>query len=172
MQQVRLELDSNVRRSSNGTALMGGSPFRLIRLSAAGSQLLNDWLTGTATLASSEATKLRDRLIRGGMVHPVFSPVPTNSPEVTSAFVVPVHNDSDGLDRLLGVLRSYSPDSQVVVVDDASADVSSVAAIVAAHGADFSPSRRQPRAGGSPQHRLAKRAPTKSYLPRGRNFST
>ena len=93
MQQVRLELDSNVRRSSNGTALMGGSPFRLIRLSAAGSQLLNDWLTGTATPASGEATKLRDRLIRGGMVHPVFSPVPTNSPEVTSAFVVPVHND-------------------------------------------------------------------------------
>ena len=137
MQQVRLELDSNVRRSSNGTALMGGSPFRLIRLSAAGSQLLNDWLTGTATLASSEATKLRDRLIRGGMVHPVFSPVPTNSPEVTSAFVVPVHNDFDGLDRLLGMLRSYSPDSQVVVVDDASADVSSVAAIVAAHGADL-----------------------------------
>ena len=137
MQQVRLELDSNVRRGSNGTALMGGSPFRLIRLSAAGSQLLNDWLTGTATPASGEATKLRDRLIRGGMVHPVFSPVPTNSPEVTSAFVVPVHNDSDGLDRLLGMLRSYSPDSQVVVVDDASADVSSVAAIVAAHGADF-----------------------------------
>ena len=36
MQQVRLELDSNVRRVSNGTALLGGSPFRVMRLSDAG----------------------------------------------------------------------------------------------------------------------------------------
>lgn len=137
MQQVRLELDSNVRRGSNGTALMGGSPFRLVRLSPAGSNLLDDWLTGTETPTSDEADQLRDRLIRAGLVHPVLGPPEKASDAVNAAFVVPVHNDAAGLDRLLQALRSYSAESSIVVVDDASTDVDEVATVAAAHNADL-----------------------------------
>ena len=64
MQQVRLEVDANVRRVSNGTALIGGSPFRVVRLSSAGAELLDRWLAGEPGPISQEAEQLRTQLIR------------------------------------------------------------------------------------------------------------
>lgn len=132
VQQVQLELDSNVRRVSNGTALLGGSPFRVVRLSAAGSDLLDGWLAGDTKPLSVDAAALRDRLIRAGMVHPVASGLSQDS---AVTFVVPVYDDSHGLDALLTALRTEHPQDQILVVDDASPDAAPIAAVAERHAA-------------------------------------
>lgn len=134
MQQVRLELDSNVRRVSNGTALLGGSPFRVVRLSAAGAQLLDRWLVGESESLTEEAQQLRDRLIRAGMLHPV----PGESlPLPTATLVVPVYDDVAGLEALLCALRREFLTEKIVVVDDASPDSAAIVATVERHEAEL-----------------------------------
>jgi len=134
VQQVQLELDSNVRRVSNGTALLGGSPFRVVRLSASGAQLLDRWLVGESEPLAEEAQQLRDRLIRAGMLHPVPSEL---QPLATATFVVPVYDDVAGLEALLSSLRREFVTEQIVVVDDASPDGAAIAAIAKRHEAEL-----------------------------------
>jgi len=134
MQQVRLELDSNVRRGSHGTALLGGSPFRLVRLSAAGSGVLDQWLAGSVAPTKPGEVALHEQLIKSGLVHPVPS-VGVELPSV--AFVVPVFDDQLGLDRVLAALRRDFPHERIVVVDDASPNANRLADIVADHAADL-----------------------------------
>lgn len=134
VQQVQLELDSNVRRVSNGTALLGGSPFRVVRLSAAGSRLLDRWIEGDAKPLSDEALRLRNRLIRAGLVHPVAAKIEALP---TVAFVVPVYDDAVGLESLLSALRCNHPDDQIIVVDDASPDNELIARVSDRHNAQL-----------------------------------
>jgi mycofactocin system glycosyltransferase len=134
MQQVRLEVDANVRRVSNGTALIGGSPFRVVRLSSAGAELLNRWLAGEPGPISQEAEQLRTQLIRGGMVHPV---APGVEPLPTVTFVVPVFEDIVGLEELLRSLRRDHPNEQIIVVDDASPNSIAIAAVSERYAAEL-----------------------------------
>jgi len=122
-----MELDSNVRRVSNGTALLGGSPFRLIRLSAAGARLLDGWLAGDTGEVSLNGQQLRDRLVRAGMIHPIVRPTDA-SPLV--AFVVPVHDDLPGLVGVLAAIRESYATAPIIVVDDASPAAEEIALAV------------------------------------------
>jgi len=134
VQQVQLELDSNVRRVSNGTALLGGSPFRVARLSAAGAALLDRWIAGDTELGSGQGAELHERLIRAGLVHPL----PTACASLpTIAFVVPVYDDADGLHRLLDAVRRDHPNDPIIVIDDASSNRSAIAAIADRNGAQL-----------------------------------
>lgn len=133
MQRVQLVLDSNVRRISNGTALLGGSPFRVIRLSPAGSELLDRWLGGIETPPTEAADKLRRRLLNAGIVHPVV----TQPPQAEPAFVIPVHDDVEGLTQLLRSIRREFATECIVVVDDASSDPVRITHIAAAFGAEL-----------------------------------
>ena len=134
MQPMRLELDSNVRRDPHGTALLGGSPFRLIRLSAAGAQLLDTWLAGASGPESTEATAMRAHLIRAGIVHPKPGPA-TRLP--TAAFVIPTYENAAGLAELLASVRVNFPAVHIVVVDDASDDVESTERVADAFDAQL-----------------------------------
>ena len=134
MQQVQLELDSNVRRGSKGTALLGGSPFRVVRLSVAGAELLDRWLMGESEPLAEEAQELRDRLIRAGMLHPVPSEL---QPLPTATFVVPVYDDVAGLEALLCSLRREFLTEQIVVVDDASPDGAAIATVAERYEAEL-----------------------------------
>lgn len=100
--------------------------------------MLDGWLTGEPVGDSAGAKSLRRRLVRAGMLHPV--------PEASSArghssvvFVVPVYDDADGLDGLLGALRREFPSAPVVVVDDASAPdaARAIIEVAARHGAEL-----------------------------------
>lgn len=158
-------LDADVRRASNGTALLGGSPFRVMRLSPSGSRLLDRWLAGDGLDVSGNARALRDRLIGAGMLHPLPGPVGSDADRPTDpaaaatparaavaaerahegrgatstgacvGFVVPVLDDAGGLARLLRSLRRDHPTEPVVVVDDGSADPAAIAAVGAQHRA-------------------------------------
>ena len=122
MQRVRYALDSNARRDANGTALLGGSPFRIVRLAPRGAQLVTDWLGGSSPEQSREAAQLLERLVAAGLLHPIVEPGDaTGVVEVTRlAFVIPYYDDRAGLDELLVVLHEQFAGVEIVIVDDAS----------------------------------------------------
>ncbi len=129
MHGCRFRLDSGVRRLTNGMTLIGGSPVRVVRLSAAGAALLDrlcvgDDLTPVAELKDGEQV-LVNRLLAAGVIHPCALPGGFD----TCGVVVPVLDDHEGLAQLLESLRTFS-DMEIAVVDDGSHNADAVAAIV------------------------------------------
>ena len=125
-----VRLDPATRRLSDGTALLGGSPLRLMRLSSRARQLLprDRLVVRDATTAA-----LAGRLLDAGIAHP--EPAPASAAELT--VVVPVKDRPAELDRLLSALRADPATTQapVVVVDDGSRR--DLAALATAHGAQL-----------------------------------
>ncbi|MGY1623711.1 mycofactocin biosynthesis glycosyltransferase MftF [Geodermatophilus sp. SYSU D00965] len=125
-----VRLDPRTRRRDGGTALLGGSPLRLLRLRSRA----RDLLRGDRLVVRDAATAaLAARLLDAGLAHPdLAGPVP-----VDLTVVVPVKDRPVELDRLLAALRA-APDTAavpVLVVDDGSADPAAVTATAARHGA-------------------------------------
>lgn len=110
----RVTIDNSLRRYAGGTVLIGGSPLRLLRLSAAGARILDRWIDG-ATVREDESALLR-RLLDAGLVHPLPGPGRFGPREVT--LVVPVKDNPAGLARLLAATTDLGDH---VVVDDGSA---------------------------------------------------
>ena len=105
-------LDASVRRIENGRVLVGGSPLKMLRLTASGAALVDRLAAGDSVPAGS----LVDRLLDGGAIHPAPSsaaPGPFTVADIT--VVIPTFATAvDGLvDRLGSVGR-------IVVIDDAS----------------------------------------------------
>ena len=96
------ELDRGVRRcGSDGRLLIGGSPLRLLRLSAAGSELLDRLGGGAVVDATPGVRRLIERLVDGGILHPC--PVPRGGVVASDVtIVVPVRDHATELERLLG----------------------------------------------------------------------
>jgi mycofactocin system glycosyltransferase len=108
-------------------ALFGGSPARVMRLSAAGQAALRELRTGP--IRSSAAAVLARRLTDAGLAHP--SPPPLiEPPDVT--VLVPVYDRPVELDRCL---RALGASYRVIVVDDASTDAEAIEKVAADHGA-------------------------------------
>lgn len=138
---ARFRLDPSARRfGSTGDVLLGGSPTRMFRLSAAGARLI-DRLTGdpAATdrppapprLGSAEAG-LVDRLVDAGVLYPVApvaTPVDIDTGDRVTV-VVPVRDDPDGVARLLDSLRVVDGVAEVVVVDDGSSEPARLDAVI------------------------------------------
>ena len=131
-------LDAATKQLSDGS-LFGGSPARVLRLTAAGQQALTELRAGP--IRSSAAAVLARRLTDAGMAHPVPPPAdPARQLDVT--VVIPVRDRAAMLDRCLAAVAARYP---VIVVDDGSADESVVAAVAARHGASV---RRRASTGG------------------------
>ena len=110
----RLVLDADTRRPSPRT-LIGGSPVRLVRLSDAGSRLVDSWISGEPVGQNPAAQVLARRLVDAGIAQPQPTPGAGPGPgEVT--VVVPVRDRPSGLAETLAALDGL----KVVVVDDAS----------------------------------------------------
>jgi mycofactocin system glycosyltransferase len=126
---VRLAL-ATVRRD-DGATLLGGSPMRLLRLSARARALLDG-----DRLAVRDATSatLAARLLDAGVAHPELG---RRAPEGVTV-VVPVRDRPGPLARLLAALRA-DPDTAavpVLVVDDGSRDPAAVRDAAATAGAE------------------------------------
>ncbi len=134
-----VRLAAGTRWLAGGTALLGGSPLRLLRLSPRARDLLGgDRLTVTGAAPAALAARLLDA---GVAVPEPAGPAPGPAPgpdEVARdvTVVVPVRDRPDGVARLLGALRADPATARVrvVVVDDGSADP--VALARAAAGAE------------------------------------
>jgi mycofactocin system glycosyltransferase len=130
-----LVLDRRSRR--RGNTLTGGTPRRVLRLSEAGWQAVQQLERGDATTVAARA--LGRRLIDAGIMHPR----PDHRERVTDVTVViPVRDRPAELDRCLIALGAQVP---VIVVDDGSRDAAAVADVARRHGARLV---SRPRCGG------------------------
>ena len=125
----RVVLDVGVRRIDGGSVLVGGSPLRLLRLTAAGCRLVDRLVAGEPVPQSDSAQRLVRRLLDTGMAHPRPGQSMYGRTDVT--VVVPVRDRPDDLAATLATIGDVG---SVVVVDDGSSD-RTVASVARGHGA-------------------------------------
>jgi mycofactocin system glycosyltransferase len=109
----RFVADSSVEVHDRGRVLLGGSPLRVVRLTAPGAEVARTVLDGEPVPAGKGASKLVRRLLDGGLVHPVPDAAGHSTHDVTA--VVPVRGELPS-----ELLDGIGPVAAVVVVDDAS----------------------------------------------------
>jgi mycofactocin system glycosyltransferase len=117
--------DSRLSTSRETTVLHGGSPWHLVRLTAAGAGIARRLLDGAAVSGAADGA-LAARLVRAGLAHPQPAPA-----DVGLEIVVPAHDRVDALARTLRDLTGLT----VVVVDDGSTDPDAVRRTAEAFGA-------------------------------------
>ena len=123
----RIEVDPATRSNADGSVVWGGTPWRLLRLTATGAQRLA-WLRSGAVVGDMHGGVLARRLVDSGLAHP-RPPAPLSPGDVD--VVVPARDRVGRLDACLAALSGLA----VTVVDDASTDGLAVAAVAAQHGA-------------------------------------
>jgi mycofactocin system glycosyltransferase len=126
-----VQCDPETAVLSRGRVLLGGSPLRLLTLSAAGSAVWEALLAGAAVGAAGPgAGTLARRLVDAGLAHPAPpAPPPGRAGDVTA--VLPVRDHAAGLASLVTALGRRC--AEVIVVDDGSTDATG--AVAAAAGA-------------------------------------
>jgi hypothetical protein len=125
-------LGRRTRLVSRGSALLGGTPTRLVRLTPRARPLLDG---RRIRIDSAAAAVLADRLLELGLAEPELDSLPAPA-DARLTYVVPIRDRPRQLDRLLA---SIGAGADVVVVDDASRDPAAVAAVAARHGARVLP---------------------------------
>ena len=125
-----VELAAGTHRSADGRLMVGGSPLRLVRLTAAAVRRLGD---GRFTVIDPAGAALARRLLDAGLAHPRLDPAPVGD----TTIVIPIRDRADQLDRLLSALRADPETSglPVLVVDDGSDDPAALTTVAARHGA-------------------------------------
>src|SRR5258707_14592179 len=103
-----VQVDRRVKVLGEGSALLGGSPTRLLRLAPAAQTMLNG---GRLEVHDAVSAQLARTLLDATVAHPRPASGPSH-PDVTG--VIPVRNNVSGLLRLVGTLRGM----RGVVVDD------------------------------------------------------
>jgi mycofactocin system glycosyltransferase len=113
---LAVRLGPTVRRRDGGASLLGGSPLRLLRLSARAQELLG---SGRLVVRDATTAEFAARLMDAGMAAP---DLPAAHPPYDVTVVVPVKDRPAELARLLTALRAEpaTHDLPVVVVDDGS----------------------------------------------------
>ena len=129
---IRLQLDDRLRTSDDGRTLLGGSPGRLLRVTAAGAALVGGWQAGSPVGDDRPSRRLARRLLDAGMAHPRWDPVPAAS-DVT--VVVPTYGRPAELARCLAAIRATAPAAPIVVVDDGSPAAAEIPRIAASYQA-------------------------------------
>lgn len=107
-----VQVDRQVKTLGAGSALLGGSPTRLLRLAPAARTMLED---GRLLVTDDASAGLARTLLDATVAHPRPAGGPSHR-DVT--VVIPVRDNAIGLRRLVMELRGL----RVVVVDDGSAD--------------------------------------------------
>jgi len=120
-----LRPDPGTRLLADGAVLAGGSPVRVLRLTAAGARHVAGWWSGTPVPDNPRARALARRLLDTGIAHPAgYAGAGPGPQDVT--VVIPVRDRHGELARCLaGLARA----PRVIVVDDASRDPAAIARI-------------------------------------------
>ncbi len=132
----RLELDPGAWLA-RADVVMGGTPFRIVRLSEPQAETLAGWLAGAPVGDQPEAGLFARALVSAGLARPV---PPALGVDYSVSVVIPVRDRVKQLDRLLRAVRRLAatdPVAEIVVVDDASAQPDELAAVVAARGGRY-----------------------------------
>src|SRR5690349_9820918 len=118
-----VQVDRRGKVLGEGSALLGGSPTRLLRLAPVAQTMLDD---GRLEVHDALSAQLARALLDATVAHPRPATGPSHH-DVT--VVIPVRNNIFGVSRLVRSLR----DMQVVVVDDGSTVPISEADFAGAH---------------------------------------
>ena len=110
-------LDSSLRRVGDGRVLIGGSPLVLLRLTAAGADLIDRIERGDPITGGTKTIALLDRLLDAGVAHPQ-APHSIGPSPADVTVVVPAHHASR--DALGDIVDACSNTAGVIIVDDAS----------------------------------------------------
>src|ERR1700704_322071 len=105
-----VQVDRRVKVLGEGSALLGGSPTRLLRLAPAAQTLLSG---GRLEVHDALSAQLARTLLDATVAHPRPPSGPSHR-DVT--VVIPVRDNASGLRRLVAALRGM----RIVVVDDGS----------------------------------------------------
>jgi mycofactocin system glycosyltransferase len=105
-----VQVDRRVKVLGEGSALLGGSPTRLLRLAPAAQTMLT---SGRLEVHDAQSAQLARTLLDATVAHPRPASGPSHR-DVT--VVIPVRDNPIGLQRLVGSLRGL----RVVIVDDGS----------------------------------------------------
>ncbi|MDV3127611.1 mycofactocin biosynthesis glycosyltransferase MftF [Mycobacterium sp. 21AC1] len=105
-----VQVDRRVKVLGEGSALLGGSPTRLLRLAPTAQTMLNG---GRLEVHDALSAQLARTLLDATVAHPRPASGPSHR-DVT--VVIPVRDNVSGLHRLIGTLRGL----RVIVVDDGS----------------------------------------------------
>ena len=127
-------LDDRVTLCKDASVVLGGAPWRVLRIAPAGRPFLRRLAAAAgAGVEPSPGVEqaLADLLSARGIVHPVAPPHPG---EARLDVIVPAFERPHLLERCLVALRETVPGARLIVVDDASAD-DRVAEVARAHGA-------------------------------------
>ena len=106
-----VQVDRRVKVLGEGSALLGGSPTRLLKLAPAAQTMLNGGRLEVHDAASAQVART---LLDATVAHPRPASGPSHR-DVT--VVIPVRDNISGVNRLVSALRGM----RVVVVDDGSA---------------------------------------------------
>jgi mycofactocin system glycosyltransferase len=113
-----------------GRVLMGGSPFRLLRLSEKAAAVVRRWETGSVVGDRKGERSLARRLVASGAFVPRPGP-PTFGPHDVTV-VIPVRDRPEALQRLLTALTGL----HCLVVDDGSAEAERTEEVARQAGAE------------------------------------
>lgn len=133
----RVVLDDRVRVWGDGSIVLGGAPWGLLRIAPAARDFIRRLAdAGPAGALPSPGVEraLVDLLLTRGIVHPVAVDDTDGDPPVD--VVVPAYERPELLAACLAALRTSAADSRVIVVDDASPG-DGVAEAARAAGADL-----------------------------------
>ena len=118
-----VQVDRRVRVLGDGSALLGGSPTRLLKLAPAAQGMLSD---GRLKVRDDVSAQLARTLLDATVAHPRPAGGPSHR-DVT--VVIPVRNNVPGVRRLVSSLRGL----RVIVVDDGSSPAIEPEDFVGAH---------------------------------------
>ena len=131
--QFVVRLNKHTRVIDHGSALIGGSPTRYVRLSQASQDALNGREVDSST---PDGARLADKLLELAMAEPVIELLPENNQEYT--VVIPVKDRAEPLRRLLTSIRESAQENipRVIVVDDASDSPEAISRVAEQLGAE------------------------------------
>jgi mycofactocin system glycosyltransferase len=125
----RLRPDASLSFHHDGKVLLGGAPYRLMRLNERAVPVVEGWLEGKPIGERRSFGLLARQLVQAGMMHPL---PPDDGPRPSVTVLVPVRDRAEQLARCLAGLGAGHG---VIVVDDGSLNPGAVEEVVRAAGA-------------------------------------
>lgn len=131
--QFVVKLNKHTRVIDHGSALIGGSPTRYVRLSQTSQNALNGREVDAST---PDGARLAHKLLELAMAEPVIELLPEYNQDYT--VVIPVKDRTESLQRLLNSIRESTQESnpRIIVVDDASDDPEAIRQVATSFGAE------------------------------------
>jgi mycofactocin system glycosyltransferase len=129
--ELRVAVNPAVRVLERGRLLVGGSPFRVLRLTEDGARAISEWETPSPVGECLARRVLARRLLDVDIL--AAHPAPAAAMSALTV-VVPVRDRPAQLARCLDAVLTTCPESPVIVVDDGSRDRAAVHAVCLERG--------------------------------------